>query len=100
MSIPTITYLNEKGSLAPNCPQEISTEILLKGYRTMCLTRYIEERMITLQRQGAITFAMCSKGEEACAVASAAALELKDWLYPQYREAGVVFWRGMSPLEF
>lgn len=66
----------------------------------MCLTRQIDDRMITLQRQGTISFAMSSKGEECCAVASAAALKMSDWMYPQYREAGIVFWRGMSPQDY
>jgi len=56
--------------------------------------------MVTLQRQGTITFEMSSTGEEACSVASAAALEWGDWLYPQYREVGFIFWRGMSIQDF
>lgn len=64
--------------------------------KVMIQTRIVDERMITLQRQGIITFAMSSHGEEACAVGSAAALDLGDWMYPQYREAGILFWRGFS----
>ena len=66
----------------------------------MVLTRHIDERMVTLQRQGTITFAMSSRGEEGCAVASAAALQLEDWMYPQYREAGIIFWRGFTPQQY
>lgn len=62
----------------------------------MMLTRYVDDRMVTLQRQGTITFAMSSLGEEACSVASAAALNIEDWMYPQYREAGIMFWRGFT----
>lgn len=96
----TITYLNEKGDLSPGYPREISTEVLLKAYRTIVLTRYIDDRMITLQRQGSISFAMSSLGEEACAIGSAAALETQDWMYPQYREAGIFFWRGGTPRQY
>lgn len=99
MAIETISYLNPEGNLE-NCTHNISDDVLLKGYRTMCLTRHIDDRMVTLQRQGTITFAMSSKGEEACAVASAAALEPQDWMYPQYREAGTIFWRGYTPQQF
>lgn len=60
------------------------------------VTRLVDDRMITLQRQGAISFALSSLGEEACSVASAAALQQEDWMYPQYREAGVMFWRGFT----
>ncbi len=100
MKIPTITYLSPKGVLSKKCTHGIAIDTLVKGYQTMCLTRHIDERMITLQRQGTITFAMSSKGEECCAVASAAALEMQDWMYPQYREAGIVFWRGMTPQQY
>ncbi len=96
----TVAYLNEKGVLSRSCKHKISDPVLLKGYQAMLLTRHIDERMITLQRQGTITFAMSSKGEEACAVASAAALEMQDWLYPQYREAGIMFWRGFTPEQY
>jgi pyruvate dehydrogenase E1 component alpha subunit len=98
--IPIIAYLNAKGELSSFCKHGIADSVLLKGYRAMCLTRHIDDRMITLQRQGVITFAMSSKGEECCAVASAAALKKEDWLYPQYREAGIAFWRGMAPVDY
>ena len=100
MPIATIGYLNEEGKLASSYHPQISTDDLLKGYRIMVLTRHIDERMLTLQRQGVITFAMSSLGEEACSVASAAALQISDWMYPQYREAGILFWRGFTPLQY
>ena len=96
----TISYLSLDGELVKECLHAPSQEILLKGYRAMCLTRRMDERMVVLQRQGTISFAISSKGEEACAVASAAALELQDWLYPQYREAGVMFWRVYTPKQY
>lgn len=98
--IPTLQYLSPEGTLSNNYTPSIADDILLQGYRAMVLARQIDERMLTLQRQGTITFAMSALGEEACAVASAAALELCDWIYPQYREAGVLFWRGCTPLQY
>lgn len=100
MTIPTVCYLNTQGELTPSYVPSITPEILLRGYRVMVLARHIDERMITLQRQGLITFALSALGEEACAVASAAALDNGDWMYPQYREAGVMFWRGFTPLQY
>lgn len=95
-SIPTISFLDREGNLSPDCLRVPPDEILVKGYKTMLLTRHFDERMLTLQRQGAISFSLSSLGEEACAIASAAALENSDWLYPQYREVGVMFWRGAT----
>lgn len=96
MEIETTTYLDEEGLLSSTYKHIISDADLIKVYKTMIVTRLVDDRMITIQRQGIISFAMSSLGEEACAVGSAAALELKDWMYPQYREAGILFWRGFT----
>lgn len=96
MDIETVSYLDIEGRLKPGFTPRISEADLIKGYKTMIVTRLVDERMITIQRQGIISFAMSSLGEEACAVASAAALESQDWMYPQYREAGIMFWRGFT----
>ncbi len=90
------TYLAPDGILRSGYSPGISSRDLVKGYKTMVTTRLVDDRMITLQRQGVISFAMSSLGEEACAVASAAALENSDWMYPQYRESGIMFWRGFT----
>lgn len=92
----TLTYLDEQGTLSDSFKLAVPDEVVVKGYETMLVTRLVDERMTTLQRQGIITFAMTSLGEEACAVASAAALENSDWMYPQYRESGIMFWRGFT----
>lgn len=92
----TISYLDENGNLSPSCRHVIPDDMLVKGFQIMLKTRLVDEKMITLQREGAISFALSSFGEEACAVASAAALDIGDWMYPQYRELGIMFWRGFS----
>lgn len=96
MTIPTLSYLNDNGDLSSSYKSQVSDELVVKAYKTMLLTHHMDERMITLQRQGTITFALSSFGEEACSVASAAALSHEDWLYPQYRESGIMFWRGFT----
>lgn len=95
MPMPVLSYLDVDGNLAAGAP-EIPAETLLKAYTTLVKTRMVDERMITIQRQGTISFALSSLGEEACAVGSAAALDIDDWMYPQYRETGALFWRGFS----
>ena len=96
MEITTLTFLDEEGHLSSEYKGQISDGDLIKGYEAMVITRLVDDKMITIQRQGLISFALSSLGEEACAVGSAAALELQDWLYPQYREAGIMFWRGFT----
>lgn len=89
-------YLSPEGELVATPAIVPADEVLIRALQVMLKTRLVDERMIILQRQGRITFALSSLGEEACAVGSVAALDLADWLYPQYREQGIMFWRGMS----
>lgn len=100
MKIDTIHYLDDEGKLSTECQHTISNDDLIQGYKAMVVTRLIDERMLTIQRQGIISFSLSSFGEEACAVASAAALDFNDWMYPQYRESGVMFWRGCTIQQF
>ncbi|XP_057978513.1 2-oxoisovalerate dehydrogenase subunit alpha 2, mitochondrial isoform X2 [Malania oleifera] len=53
-----------------------------------------------IQRQGRISFYVTTIGEEAINVASAAALNADDLVFPQYREPGVLLWRGFTLVEF
>lgn len=46
--------------------------------------------------QGRFSFFMTSAGEEATAIGSAAALTLDDVIFTQYREHGVLMWRGYT----
>merc|ERR1719336_3778467 len=52
------------------------------------------------QRQGRISFYMTNYGEEATHIGSAAALKKNDLVYGQYREAGVLLYRGFSLDQF
>lgn len=56
--------------------------------------------MFESQRQGRITFYMVSAGEEGIAVGSAAALADNDVIFSQYREQGVLMYRGFTLDEF
>ena len=46
--------------------------------------------------QGRFSFFMTSNGEEATAIGSAAALSAEDHVFSQYREHGVLLYRGFS----
>lgn len=74
----------------------ISDEDLRALYRTMVLTRLFDERMVTVQRQGRISFYMPCLGEEASTVGSSYALRKEDWIFPCYREQGAYLWRGAT----
>lgn len=52
--------------------------------------------MYDAQRQGRISFYMTNYGEEAAQIGSVAALNPNDLIYAQYREAGVIMYRGYT----
>jgi 2-oxoisovalerate dehydrogenase E1 component alpha subunit len=73
-----------------------SSDHYLKVYQTMTKLRTMDKILNDAQRQGRISFYMTHLGEEGVVVGSASALEPDDIVYGQYREAGVLMWRGMT----
>jgi len=91
------SILADDGSIKPGTrAPEITDEAALKLYRGMLQVRLVDDRMMKLQRQGRLGFAMSSLGEEATHFGAAFALRDSDWIFPSYREPGVFFWRGYS----
>jgi pyruvate dehydrogenase E1 component alpha subunit len=66
-------------------------------YEAMVVTRALDREFINLQRQGQLALYPSCKGQEAAQVGLAAALDERDWLFPQYRELGAWVWRGVDP---
>ena len=60
-------------------------------YKSMTLLNTMDKILYESQRQGRISFYMTNYGEEATHIGSAAALDPKDLVYGQYREAGNIF---------
>ena len=71
-----------------------SPELLRRLYREMVRLRTLDERMMTLQRQGRVGFYGACTGQEAATLASAIALEPLDWIFPALREASAMLLRG------
>lgn len=101
MSQDLFQILRPDGSLVEGVkPPEIAHQDLLRIYRTMLLNRRVDERMVTLQRQGRIGFYIGSMGEEGTVLGSAFALRESDWIVPCYRELGAALFRGFPLYEF
>ena len=81
-------------------PAGLSRAQLLDLYYWMRLTRSLEERLVSLHRQGKVVGGVFrSLGQEADAVGSAYALEHGDILSPLIRNLGSMLVKGATPLE-
>jgi 2-oxoisovalerate dehydrogenase E1 component alpha subunit len=93
-----VKCLQPDGTLDPRTDPGLSAEEVRALYKAMLRTRVLDDRLVTLQRQGRIGFHIGSLGEEASILGSAFALRPLDWMFPCYREFGGALWRGM-PLQ-
>eukprot|EP00003_Mantamonas_plastica_P022326 TRINITY_DN3768_c0_g2_i1.p1 TRINITY_DN3768_c0_g2~~TRINITY_DN3768_c0_g2_i1.p1 ORF type:complete len:442 (+),score=121.75 TRINITY_DN3768_c0_g2_i1:157-1482(+) len=93
----TYRVMNERGEVInedqdPNLDEETA----VKMYKTMISLNTMDNVLYEAQRQGRVSFYMTAFGEEATHMGSAAALTLDDVIYGQYREAGVLMYRGFT----
>ena len=75
---------------------DLDDETLVTIYEQMRFARHLDERAISLHRQGRIGTYPPLAGQEAAQVASTHALADEDWISYQYREHGAVISRGIS----
>jgi 2-oxoisovalerate dehydrogenase E1 component alpha subunit len=73
---------------------KLDPDTLRKILRDMVTVRIFDDRMYRSQRQGKTSFYMKCTGEEAIAVAAAAALDREDMHFPTYRQQGLLIARG------
>ena len=94
-----IRVLRFNGETQGDWVPKISPEMLRKALRDIAMTRAMDERMFTMQRQGKMSFYMKSTGEEAVSVGHALALQDTDMVFPTYRQQGILINRGASMKE-
>lgn len=96
--IPTFRVLTKDGVALSATSLEDDT--MVKMYKSILTLNTIDNVMYDAQRQGRISFYMTSYGEEAIHFGSAPALKSADQIFGQYRESGVLLWRGFQISEF
>jgi pyruvate dehydrogenase E1 component alpha subunit len=92
----TLQILNEQGEVVneaamPNLTDEQLQELM----RRMVYTRILDQRSISLNRQGRLGFYAPTAGQEASQLASQFALESEDFILPGYRDVPQIVWHGL-----
>ncbi|QHJ70831.1 pyruvate dehydrogenase (acetyl-transferring) E1 component subunit alpha [Planococcus halotolerans] len=91
--------LNEEGEIVnEEANPNLSDEDLQELMRRMVYTRILDQRSISLNRQGRLGFYAPTAGQEASQIASHFALKKEDFILPGYRDVPQLIWHGW-PLE-
>ena len=93
-----LTLLDDAGNLAPFPPgmPRLTDEQALAAYKTMVLSRQVDEWAVSLNRQGRMPTYALNKGQEANSVGALMAMRPDDWFVPAFRELGGMLVRGVS----
>eukprot|EP00435_Cladocopium_sp_Y103_P040750 s2083_g11.t1 len=98
-TFPVFQVLNSKGELQDGVDLPFSLEEGVQMMELMVKSKVYDDVLLTMQRQGRISFYCTNYGEEATSVGTAAALKPQDMIWPQYRELGAFLWRGLTAQE-
>ena len=90
-----VQILNEEGEIVnEEADPKLSDEDLQELMRRMVYTRILDQRSISLNRQGRLGFYAPTAGQEASQLASHFALKKEDFILPGYRDVPQLIWHG------
>lgn len=79
---------------------DIDRQALLDLHRDMVVLRRIDSEGVALQRQGQLGLWAPCNGQEAAQIGTGRALAHQDFVFPSYREHGVMYTRGAEPGDY
>lgn len=92
--------MNERGKVLDGAfdygAEVVGREKAVDLFKCMVRLNEMDNTLLQAQRQGRIPFYMTTFGEEAAVIGSAAGLQAHDTVFAQYREHGVLMYRGMD----
>lgn len=89
-----LQVIDEKGVSDDSLMPPLEEAGFKRFFETVLLARTFNQRALSLQREGRIGTYASIWGQEAAQVGSALALADGDWIFPSFRESGVLVARG------
>lgn len=95
-----VQILDENGNVVnEDLVPDLTDEQLVELMERMVWTRILDQRSISLNRQGRLGFYAPTAGQEASQLASQYALEKEDYILPGYRDVPQIIWHGLPLTE-
>ncbi|MDY6789242.1 MAG: pyruvate dehydrogenase (acetyl-transferring) E1 component subunit alpha [Candidatus Nanohaloarchaea archaeon] len=97
--VPKLEILDKDGEVDEELEPDLDDETLLEMYRDLIYARKFDRKAFKLQRRGDSGTYAPHKGQEACQIGPAYAMEESDWMVPSFREGAMALARGVDPAQ-
>lgn len=90
-----LQILDQDGIVDKELEPDLKDKELKELYKMMLMARMFDDKALKLQRQGRMLTYASLRGQEASEIGSAYPLNPEDWVFPSFREHGVLIARGI-----